>query len=117
MEEEKNIKKLKEKNVRLYVLYRTLAVDFFFYNAISYLFLTIEKGISTSQVLKLSSIYLLVKMIFQIPAVILIKKIGKKSSIVLANLIWIIEMLIIIFATNFTMLIISQILGRIIFCY
>ncbi len=84
---EENILKIyKEKNVRLYILYKMLANDLLFYYSISYLFLVNFKGFTTSQVVFADAFYPLLKLIFQVPCTILIQKIGKKNSLIFANL-------------------------------
>ena len=108
--EDKMLKYKKQKNIELYKLYRVFSYDLFFYYAIIYLFLTIEKGISAAQVLQFDAFYILFKSFTQIPATLTIQKIGKRKSIIFANLILAIHMLIIIFATDFTQLLISQLL-------
>lgn len=82
-----NILKLhKQKNVRLYILYKMLANDLLFYYSISYLFLVNFKGFSTSQIVFADAFYPLLKLFFQVPCTILIQKIGKKNSLIFANL-------------------------------
>ncbi len=100
----------KQKNIELYKSYRVFSYDLLFYYAIIYLFLTIEKGITATQVLQFDAFYIFFKFLVQIPSTILIQKVGKRKSIIIANFIVVIHVLIIIFATNFTWLLISQLL-------
>ena len=44
--EDKMIKYKKQKNIELYKTYKIFSYDLLFYYAISYLFLTIEKGLT-----------------------------------------------------------------------
>lgn len=108
--EDKIIKSKKQKNIELYKSYRVFSYDLLFYYAIIYLFLTIEKGITATQVLQFDAFYIFFKFLTQIPSTILIQKIGKRKSIVIANIIVVIHALIIIFAQNFTWLLASQLL-------
>lgn len=108
--EEKELQRKKENNIKLYPIYKTLSWDLLFYYAIIYLFLTIEKGCSAAQVLKLDAFYILFKFCMQIPCTLLIQKIGKRKSLIVANLVLAIHILIIMFAIDFNMIIISQIL-------
>lgn len=108
--EEKELERKKKNNIKLYPIYRIFSLDLFFYYAIIYLFLTIEKGISAAEVLQFDAFYILFKFLMQIPCTLLIQKIGKKRSIILANFVLAIHMLIIMFAINFEMLLISQVL-------
>ncbi len=80
--EEKN----RKYNQNLYKIYKMVSWDLLFYYAISFLFLTQEKGFSTSQIIFADAFYPLFKLTFQIPSTILIQKLGKKNSLILANL-------------------------------
>ena len=113
--EEKRLKNKKKRNIDLYKSYRTFAYDLMFYYAIEYLFLTVEKGLNAAQVLKFNAFYILFKFITQIPVTLLIQRVGKKNSIVIANVICAMHLFIIIFANNFEILIFSQFLSAICF--
>ena len=108
--EDKMTKHKKQKNVELYKIYKIFSYDLLFYYAIIYLFLTIQKGLTAAQVLQFDAFYILFKSVVQIPGTIIIQKIGKRKSIIFANSILAIHMLIIIFAKDFNQLLISQFL-------
>lgn len=108
--DEKMIKEKKRRNIELYTLYRIFSFDLFFYYAIIYLFLTIQKGLTPAQVLMFDAFYMFFRFIMQIPSTILIKKIGKRRSIVLASFINLIHIVIIMLAQSFSVLLISQLL-------
>ena len=108
--EEKELQRKKENNIKTYTIYRIFSWDLLFYYAIIYLFLTIEKKISPAQVLQFDAFYLLAKFVMQIPCTLFIQKFGKKKSLVVANLIGAIHVLFIIFAPNFMILLLSQLL-------
>lgn len=110
MEQDKELQRKKSNNLKLYPLYRTFGLDLFFYYAIIYLFLTIEKQITPAQVLQFEAFYVLFKFIAQIPSTLLIRKIGKRKSLIFANLILAIHILVIMFAIDFNMLLVSQVL-------
>ena len=80
------IKKAKEYNVKIYPLYKMFSWDLLFYYSIIYLFLNQVKGLSTSDILFADSFYPLFKVIFQIPAVSVVEKIGKINSVLLGNI-------------------------------
>lgn len=82
---ENNIKNYKIKNRKLFIFYKTLANDLLFYYTISYLFLSNVKGLSTSQIVFAEAFYPIFKLFFQFPCTILIQKIGKKNSLLIAN--------------------------------
>jgi len=108
--EDKMLKYKKQKNIELYKSYRVFSFDLLFYYAIIYLFLSIEKGLTTAQILQFDAFYILFKSVVQIPSTIIIQKIGKRKSIVFASIILAIHMLFIIFAPNFNILLVSQFL-------
>ena len=110
MEQEKELQRKKANNLKLYPLYRTFSLDLFFYYSIIYLFLTIEKNITPVQVLQFEAFYVLFKFIVQIPCTILIRRAGKRKSLILGNLVLAIHILVIMFAPNFNILLVSQFL-------
>jgi len=83
---EEIISKNRKYNQNLYKFYKMVSWDLLFYYAISFLFLTQEKGLTTSQIIFADAFYPLFKLLFQLPCTILIQKIGKKNSLILANL-------------------------------
>ena len=108
--EEIKLQEKKNNNIKVYIKYRVFSWDLLFYYAIIYLFLTIEKKITPAQVLQFDAFYILFKFITQIPSTLIIQKIGKRKSLILANFVLAIHVLIIMFATNFEMLVFSQVL-------
>lgn len=108
--EEIKLQEKKNNNIKVYKKYRVFSWDLLFYYAIIYLFLTIEKKITPAQVLQFDAFYILFKFITQIPSTLIIQKIGKRKSLILANFVLAIHVLIIMFATNFEMLVFSQVL-------
>lgn len=108
--EEKELNKKKQNNIKLYPVYRIFSWDLLFYYAIIYLFLTIEKGISPAEVLQFDAFYIFFKFLMQIPCTLLIQKLGKRKSIIIANFVAALHILIIMFAINFEMLLVSQML-------
>lgn len=108
--EEKELIRKKKNNIKLYPIYRIFSLDLLFYYAINYLFLTIAKGISAAEILQIDAFYVFFKFLMQIPCTLIIQKIGKRRSLILANFVLAIHVLIIMFALNMQMLLISQIL-------
>lgn len=75
----------RRKNAMLYPIYKIFAWDLLSYYSIEYLFLTITKGVTPSQVLVISAVYVISKVILQIPAVIISEYLGKRKSIIVGN--------------------------------
>lgn len=83
---ENNIELHKKRNRKLFILYKFLANDLLFYYTISYLFLSNVKGLSTAQIVFGESFYPIFKLLFQFPCTIIIQKIGKRKSLLIANI-------------------------------
>lgn len=108
--DEKIIKQKKRKNIELYTPYRIFSYDLLFYYAIIYLFLTIQKGLTPAQVLQFDAFYIFFRFLVQIPCTILIRKIGKRKSIIFASFINVIHIVIIMLSKSFSELLLSQFL-------
>lgn len=104
---DKYIQKRKQ-NMKLYSMYRAISMDLIFIYAIDFLFLTQVKNISASDVVLKSSFYALFMIILQIPANILIDKIGTRRCTILANIFNTIYLLMILFVTDLQSLIIAE---------
>lgn len=98
MEEEKKLAKRRKINMKLYPTYRMLATDALFFGAVKILFLTQVKGFSNANVVFLGSIYALFKMILQIPISVLVSKLGIRKSVIIGNIFWMLELVLILFA-------------------
>lgn len=96
------------RNEKIYPVYRMFGYDYLFYLVISFLFLTITKGITIGQIMYLSAFSAIFMAIFQIPTNYIVEKIGLKKSMIFGNLFWIIHMIMIMFGTNFTLFVIAE---------
>lgn len=114
MTKDKNTQKRKQ-NMKLYSMYRAISMDLIFYYAIEFLFLTQVKHISASEVVLKTSFYALFMILLQIPANILIYKIGTRKSTILANIFNTASILIVIFAKDLVSLIIAEFFSAICF--
>ena len=106
MESTKEIQN-KKMNARLYPIYKMLSWDLLFYYSIIYLFLTQAKHFSASQVLLGEAFFTALCLVVQIPIGLLVDRIGKKNSLVLANICMCIFSIILILAQNFSHLLIA----------
>ena len=112
---EKNLAKMRKRNMRIYPLYRMLSWDYLFFYTINFLFLTQIKHISAANVVLVDAFYAIFGIIAQFPAAIIINFCGRKKSIVIANFINCLYMLVIIFSRYFTDLILAEILSSLAF--
>jgi len=105
----KKVKEIQDKklNARLYPIYKMISWDLLFYYSIIYLFLVQAKGFSSSQVLLGDAFFTAACLILQIPLGLLVDKIGKKNSLVLANISLCIFTLILLIVNNYTQLLMA----------
>lgn len=106
MNKTKEIKN-KKINTRLYPIYKMISWDLLFYYSIIFLFLTQAKGFSASQVLLGEAFFTTSCLILQIPVGILVDRIGKKRSLIFANICMCIFSFILIIVNSFNQLIIA----------
>lgn len=98
----------RKQNMKIYSIYRAISMDLIFFYAIDFLFLTQVKHISASDVVLKSSFYALFMIILQIPANVLIDKMGTRRCTILANIFNTMYLLIIMFAKDLQALIIAE---------
>lgn len=115
MIENKRLVNARKKNMKLYPLYRMWGVDIVFLYAIRMLFLTQVKGFSSQEVVFVISLYALFMVILQVPATILIKKIGYVKSAFLSNIFNIIYITLLIFSINLPMLVFAEFVSALTF--
>ena len=106
MNKTKEIKN-KKINTRLYPLYKMISWDLLFYYSIIFLFLTQAKKFSASQVLLGEAFFTASCLILQIPVGILVDRIGKKKSLIFANICMCIFSFILIIVKSFNQLLIA----------
>lgn len=96
MENKKEISKKRRRNAKLYPIYKMFSWDLLFFYSIEFLFYTITKKITASEVLIINGFYLLFCIVMQIPAVTITDFLGRRKSIILGNVLLIIYMLILL---------------------
>ncbi len=97
MEDRLKLNKIRRKNAKLYPLYKMFSWDLLFFYSIEFLFYTITKKVTASEVLIINGFYLLFRILMQIPAVAITDFLGKRKSIILGNIMLIFYMLALIF--------------------
>lgn len=96
MENRKEINKIKRDNAKIYPIYKMFSWDLLFFYSIEFLFYTITKNVTASEVLIINGFYLLFRILMQVPAVAITDFLGKRKSIILGNVMLIIYMLILL---------------------
>ncbi len=94
-------------NRRIFPIYKGFGWDPLFYSAIIFIFLTEIKGIAPAKVMYAEAIYSLFLLLLQIPATVLIERIGSRKSLVLGTILATIQITMMIFINNFTFLILA----------
>ena len=112
---EKEKVQMRKRNMKLYPIYKTLSWDYLFFYTTNFLFLTGVKHIAPADVVLIDSFYALFGIIMQIPATFVIEYLGRKRSLIFANFLNCIYMLVVMFSTNLFNLITAEILSSLAF--
>lgn len=94
---EEKLLKSKKYNAKIFPIYKMFSWDLLFYYSISFLFLTQVKGFSASNVLFLDAIYTIFKFLSQIPSINITETIGKRKSLIIANIFVALSIFILLF--------------------
>lgn len=113
--EEVQARQMRKRNMKLFPTYKRLAVDYIFFYTINFLFLTQVKGINPADIVLIDSFYYLFASIAQVPATIIIEFVGRRNSMIFANILNCLYMVVIIFSRNLFNLIIAECLSSLAF--
>ena len=97
MKDKRELNKIRRTNAKIYPIYKMFSWDLLCFYSIEFLFYTITKKVTASEILIINGFYLLFRLLMQIPAVAITDFLGKKKSIVLGNIMLIFYMLSLIF--------------------
>lgn len=103
----------KKINARLYPIYKMLSWDLLFYYSIIFLYLVQAKNFSASQVMLGEAFFTASCFVLQIPIGLLVDKIGKKRSLVIANICMCLFFFILLIIQNFNQLLIGYFIDAI----
>ncbi len=112
---EKERTQIRKRNMKLFPITRTLGWDYIFFYTTNFLFLTQVKNISAANVVLIDSFYALFGILMQVPAAFIIEYLGRKKSIVLANFLNCIYMIVVMTSINLFNLIIAELLSALAF--
>lgn len=107
MEELENDVENKRINVKLFPIYKMISWDLLFYYSIIFLYLIQVKNLTAPQVLLAEALYNFAIMTFIIPSGKIVDKIGKKNSVIIANICVSIAVAILLIMNSFYHLIIA----------
>lgn len=94
-------------NRRIYPIYKGIGWDPLFYSAIIFLFLSEVKEIEASKIIYAESLYSLFALLFQIPANIIIERIGNRKALILGSLFVTIQISMMTIANSFNILVLA----------
>lgn len=103
----------KKINARLYPIYKMLSWDLLFYYSIIFLYLVQAKNFSASQVMLGEAFFTASCFVLQIPIGLLVDRIGKKRSLVIANICMCLFSFILLIIQNFNQLLIGYFIDAI----
>lgn len=112
---EKEIIKARKQNIKLYSIYKAISLDLIFYYAIEYLFLTEIRHLSPSSVVLGYAFYSTFMVILQIPASIVVDRLGTKRCIVISNILNMIFIYLVLNTSNTQTLILAQFISSLCF--
>lgn len=113
--EEKQTIQMRKRNMKLFPICKALGWDYIFFYTTNFLFLTQVKNIDPADVVLIDSFYALFGIVMQVPATFIIEYLGRRRSIILANFINCMYMIIIMFSRNLFDLIIAELLSALAF--
>lgn len=108
--EKQEVQIMRKINMKIFPSYKKLSWDFIFFYTINFLFLTQVKQINAADIVLIDSFYYLFGIATQIPATVFIEFLGRRNSIIFANILNCIYMIVIIFSKNLFNLIIAEII-------
>ena len=97
IENKRRLSKNRRRNAKIYPIYKMFSWDLLVFYSIEFLFYTITKKVTASEILIINGLYLFFGIIMQIPAVAISDYIGKKKSIVFGNMLNILFSVFLIF--------------------
>ena len=99
--EKKNI------NVKLFPFYKMISWDLLFFYAIIFIYLVQVKNIPAPRVILSEALYNVAIMIFIIPSGKIVDKIGKKNSVIIANICVCLSVVVLLIMKNFYHLVLA----------
>lgn len=98
----------KRNNARLYPLYKMFSWDLICFYSIEFLFYTMAKGVTASEVLIINAFYIIFKIVMQIPAVAIADILGKRKGIIIGNILVMLYLIVLIYAPGMIGIIIAN---------
>ena len=107
-EKEQILAKRRKHNMKLYPIYIMMGFDLLFFYGIRVMFFSQVKGFTNAQIMLSSSLYAIFTVALQLPATLIVTKVGKKYGAILGNIFNCLCMISMFFINNFIGLTIAQ---------
>ena len=108
-------REMRKTNMRIFTTYKKIAWDYLFYYTIDFLFLTQVKNIKSADVVLKNTFNSIFRSVMQIPGNIIVEFLGRKNSLIFANILNCLYMVIIMLSRNLKDLIFAEFIGAIAF--
>ena len=116
MDNNQEKQKMRKVNMKLFPIYKAIGWDYLFFYTIDFLFLTQIKGMDASDVVLKTTFYAFFIVLMQIPSNVIVEFLGRKNSIILANILNCIYMMVIMLSQNLADLIFAELISGITYC-
>lgn len=112
-EKEQILAKRRKHNMKLYPIYIMMGFDLLFFYGIRVMFFSQVKGFTNAQIMLSSSLYAIFTVALQLPATLIVTKVGKKYGAILGNIFNCLCMISMFFINNFIGLTIAQFISAV----
>ncbi len=109
-EDRKKLNKIKRKNAQLYPIYKAFSWDLLCFYPVQFLFLTITKGLTASEVLITNACYIIFVLACQVFAILITDTLGKRNSMICGNALLVVHMIVYMAASSIVGIIVSQLI-------
>ncbi|MBR3003269.1 MAG: MFS transporter [Clostridia bacterium] len=103
-------KLIRRNNAKLFPIYKMFSWDLLCFYSIEFLFYTITKGITPSGVLIISAVYMLARIVMQLPAVALTDMLGRRKSMIIGNLLMFLYTIALMISPNIIWILVAGII-------
>ena len=103
-------KMIRRNNAKLYPLYKMFSWDLLCFYSIEFLFYTITKGLTASEVLIINACFIIFKILMQIPAVTITDMLGHRKSLIIGNSFMLVYIIGLIVAPNIYFIILAGVI-------
>ena len=111
LKERKKLNKARRINAKLYPIYKMFSWDLLFFYSIEFLFYTITKGLTAAEILTINGLYIIFKVLMNIPAIAICDRIGKRKGMIYGNILVLLNIVILIVMPGATSVILANLIS------